>query len=78
MDSTGANVHMWILAPRCAESVEYTLEFRDLEKNVKHLITNFILISCWELWVKHVIKIDPTCSFYTLYALLRIPHVIQR
>lgn len=46
MDSTGANVHMWILAPRCAESVEYTLEFRDLEKNVKHLITNFILISC--------------------------------
>lgn len=30
-----------------------------------------------ERWVQYVIKINPTCSFYSLHALLRIPHVIQ-
>lgn len=70
-------------APRCAESVEYILDFSDLEKKVKHLITNFytdfmLMGTLWKLWIKYVIKTNPTCFFYSLRALLRIPRVIQR
>lgn len=84
MASIGANGHTGRhLAPRCAESVEYSLDLRDLGKNIKYLITNFytdfmLMGTLWELWVKYVIKINPICFFYFLHALLRISHMIQR